>query len=180
MKIFNIKYLIFLFLIICSLLVQAGLFFTVVPVFAQEETSANPCTATEDTLKKEEYRGSTFKPSEILPLCVYFEGTDLEKTCGCRNVNVFVSLLTKIAKWLFGIVGAVALAVFIYGGFTILTAAGSAERVKKGKDALLAAVIGLVIIFTAQVGMRFLVDKVILAGSTTAKLEEKGLNINFK
>jgi uncharacterized membrane protein YjfL (UPF0719 family) len=38
---------------------------------------------------------------------------------------------------------------FIYGGFTWMLAAGSAEKVKKGRDIIIWAAIGLVIIFSA-------------------------------
>lgn len=102
--------------------------------------------------------------SAILPRCVYYEGTSLEQTCGCRNVNNFIEMLTIFANWLFGIVGAVALVMFIYGGFVFLTSAGSSERVTKGKTILVSAVVGLVIIFTAQMGVKFLLKTVIYDG----------------
>ncbi|HBV57885.1 MAG TPA: hypothetical protein DEB73_01290 [Candidatus Magasanikbacteria bacterium] len=92
--------------------------------------------------------------SAFLPDCVYFEGTLFEKDCGCRNVNIFVDFLVKYANGMFFFVGGGALLFFVYGGFVILTAAGG-ERVKKGKDIIVAAVIGLIIIFTAQVGLKF-------------------------
>jgi hypothetical protein len=98
--------------------------------------------------------------SVFLPDCVYFEGTLFEKDCGCRNVDVLVNLLVKIANWLFGLVGGAALMAFVYGGFVILTAAGG-ERVKKGKDIIVAAVIGLIIIFTAQVGLKFILKAIL-------------------
>jgi len=37
---------------------------------------------------------------------------------------------------------------WIYGGFNIMTAAGNAEKVEKGKQILLWATIGLIVIFT--------------------------------
>ncbi|MCK4539930.1 hypothetical protein KAU09_02120 [Candidatus Parcubacteria bacterium] len=38
---------------------------------------------------------------------------------------------------------------FIYGGFTWMLAAGSSEKVQKGKDILIWATLGLVVIFSA-------------------------------
>jgi uncharacterized membrane protein YjfL (UPF0719 family) len=38
---------------------------------------------------------------------------------------------------------------FIYGGFVWMLAAGNDQRVQKGKDIILWAVIGLVVIFSA-------------------------------
>ena len=48
---------------------------------------------------------------------------------------------------------------FIYGGLVWMTAAGSNEKVQKGKDILIWATVGLVIIFTSYALVRFvLVD----------------------
>ena len=52
-------------------------------------------------------------------------------------------------KTVLGIVGSVALAVFIYGGVLWLTSGGNETRIKKGKDVILWATLGLVIIFAA-------------------------------
>lgn len=126
------------------------------------------------------------KKSVFLPDCVYFESAslDLQKKCGCRNINVLVDLLVVTANWIFGITGGAALLVFVYGGFVILTAAGG-ERVKKGKDIIVAAVIGLIIIFTAQVGLKFILSALLkpapgeVLTQPPATLEE-GLKIKVK
>ena len=48
---------------------------------------------------------------------------------------------------------------FIYGGLVWMTAAGANEKVQKGKDILIWATVGLVIIFTSYALVRFvLVD----------------------
>ncbi len=48
---------------------------------------------------------------------------------------------------------------FIYGGLVWMTAAGFNEKVQKGKDILIWATVGLVIIFTSYALVRFvLVD----------------------
>lgn len=61
--------------------------------------------------------------------------------------------LTKIVggvlKQILGILGSAALLVFVYGGFMWVTAAGNAENVKKGGDAMQWAVIGICIIFSS-------------------------------
>ncbi|MBI5072057.1 hypothetical protein HZB93_04205 [Candidatus Falkowbacteria bacterium] len=58
-------------------------------------------------------------------------------------------LIGRIIKTVLGVVGALALAMFVYGGFTWLTSAGSADKIKKGKDILIWATIGLIVIFTS-------------------------------
>lgn len=74
----------------------------------------------------------------------------------CRDVGIFVTLLIDISKYLFGIVGALALLFFIYGGFALILSQGNPEKVKKGTGAMAAAFIGLVIVFAAYVLVQFL------------------------
>lgn len=47
------------------------------------------------------------------------------------------------------IIGSITLLIFLYGGFTWMTAAGSAEKVQAGSQAMLWAIIGLFIIFSS-------------------------------
>ena len=61
-------------------------------------------------------------------------------------------------RGLLGIVGSLALIMFIYGGFTWMLAAGSAEKVQKGKNILIWATIGLVVIFSAYALVRFVFE----------------------
>ncbi|MFH1947319.1 MAG: hypothetical protein ABIJ23_04145 [Candidatus Magasanikbacteria bacterium] len=56
-------------------------------------------------------------------------------------------LLGKIITVGMGILGSVTLLVFVFGGFTWLTSAGSAEKVKKGTQTMVWAVVGLFLIF---------------------------------
>ncbi len=116
------------------------------------------------------------KKSLFLPACVYYEDNpdiEIQKACGCRNVNDFLELLIKAANWIFAIVGAAALVMFVYGGYTMLTSAGISEKVNKGKTILVSAVIGLIIVFTAQLGVRFLLRTVVSGGTVN------GLQINI-
>jgi len=64
-------------------------------------------------------------------------------------------LIGKVINAILGIVGSLALAMFIFGGFTWMTAAGNAEKVKKGKDILVWATLGLVIIFSSYALVKF-------------------------
>ncbi len=93
--------------------------------------------------------------SKFIPDCALENpGGPNEKEC--RTVSVFVVLLINIANYLFSIVGALALLFFIYGGFTLILSRGATDQVKKGKDIMVAAIVGLVIVFGAYVLVRFL------------------------
>jgi hypothetical protein len=48
-----------------------------------------------------------------------------------------------------GIMGSLALLVFVYGGAVWLTSAGNPEKVKKGTAAMVWAVLGIVVIFSS-------------------------------
>lgn len=57
------------------------------------------------------------------------------------------TVIANIIKVSLGVVGGLALVIFIYGGLLMLLSAGNPERVKHGRDALMWATIGLIIIF---------------------------------
>lgn len=58
-------------------------------------------------------------------------------------------LAAKIIQALIGLVGVAFVILFIYGGFLYMTSSGNEERIKKSKDLLKNAVIGLIIIMAA-------------------------------
>ena len=66
----------------------------------------------------------------------------------------------KIINSALGIVGSLALLMFIYGGFVWLTSAGSSDKVTKGKNILVWATIGLAVIFMSYGATRFVLDKI--------------------
>lgn len=74
---------------------------------------------------------------------------------GAGEVTSPTRLIGNIIKTILTIVGALALGMFVYGGFTWLTSAGSPEKVKKGKDILIWATIGLIVIFTSYTAVDF-------------------------
>ncbi len=65
------------------------------------------------------------------------------------------TLIGRVINAILGLVGSIALAMFIWGGFTWMTAGGNAENVKKGRDIILWAAIGLVVIFSAYALVNF-------------------------
>ena len=56
-----------------------------------------------------------------------------------------ISDVNKIINVVIGVLGVVAVAVVIYGGFLFLTAQGDPGKIKKGKDSITWGIIGLVI-----------------------------------
>jgi len=75
-----------------------------------------------------------------------------------------VSITVNFIKWALGFLGLVAVIFIIYGGFTWMTAAGNEERVKKAKEVIKAAVIGLVVVLASWMLIFFVFERV---GSAT-------------
>ncbi len=80
----------------------------------------------------------------LLPVAA--EAQTLTNPLGTTNINVVIG---RIVKALLGISGAIALLMFVWGGFQWLISQGSPDKVKKGKDTLIWASIGLAVIFAA-------------------------------
>ena len=58
-------------------------------------------------------------------------------------------LIGLVINGVLGLVGSLALVMFIYGGLTWMLAGGAREKVQKGKDILIWATIGLIVIFAS-------------------------------
>ncbi len=97
-------------------------------------------------------------------------GTASNSKCACSGSSVCLCnplktsspqvLIGDAINAVLGVVGSLALAMFVYGGLIWMTSSGSAEKVKKGRDVLLWAAIGLVIIFSAYGLVRFVIQGV--------------------
>lgn len=70
----------------------------------------------------------------------------LENPLGTTNIS---ELIGRIIKEVLGVVGSLALLMFIFGGLTWMTSGGNEEKIKKGKGILIWAIMGIVIIFTS-------------------------------
>ena len=65
------------------------------------------------------------------------------------DTNTPQELIGKVISAVLGISGSLALLMFIYGGFTWMLSGGNAEKVTKGKNTLVWASIGLIVIFSS-------------------------------
>ncbi|MCX6744580.1 MAG: pilin [Candidatus Parcubacteria bacterium] len=76
----------------------------------------------------------------ILPPCT--------STGDCSLCDILQTAINA-GKVILGIIGSLVLLMFVYGGFTWLISSGNEANIKKGKDILVNAVVGLAIIFSA-------------------------------
>jgi hypothetical protein len=86
------------------------------------------------------------------------ETVSLDNPLGTESPQV---LIGNVINAVLGIVGSLALLMFIYGGLVWMTASGNSEKVQKGKNILLWATIGLVVIFTSYALVNFVITEVI-------------------
>jgi hypothetical protein len=75
--------------------------------------------------------------------------------CGNYSLDDFTLLAINASRIVMGFVGTLALLMFVYGGVLYLVSAGSSETVKKATNILIAAIIGLVIVFTSFIIIKF-------------------------
>jgi hypothetical protein len=66
-------------------------------------------------------------------------------------------LIGDVINATLGVVGALALFMFIYGGVYLLSSAGSAEKVKKGKDVITWSIIGIAVILGSYALANFVI-----------------------
>lgn len=95
--------------------------------------------------------------------------------CGDYSLNDIIILIVSVSRWILGIVGSLTLIMFIYGGFTFLISAGSSEKVGEARKIIVAAVVGLLIVLSS-----FLIIKFVLGAMGIANWNGQLLTTNEK
>lgn len=73
----------------------------------------------------------------------------------CQDVNC---LIRNVIRYILGVIAIIATLMFIWGGVMMLTSAGNAERVKRAKETLAWAAIGIVVILLSWSIIRFVLE----------------------
>lgn len=103
----------------------------------------------------------------LLPIFVHAEGLINTGGCSgvpgadggdCRNVEILLIQAISLIEYLFGIIGTLAFIMFIYGGLKMIMSFGSEDKFKEGREAMVNAVIGMVIAFSAYILVNFTLD----------------------
>jgi len=102
--------------------------------------------------KLAETNGKPSSESKLIPAECLTDKLDPK----CADVSIFLLMLIQITNYLFSIIGAVALAVFVYGGVLMVISQGNSEKTKKGMETLMAAFIGLIVAFAGYMLINFL------------------------
>ncbi len=106
----------------------------------------------------------------LIPNLVFAQAVGVDNTGGNTsgvvklenklNADTPQELIGIVIDAVLGIVGSLALLMFVFGGITWMTSSGSADKVKKGRDIIVWAAIGLVIVFSAYGLTRVLLEGV--------------------
>lgn len=70
-------------------------------------------------------------------------------------------LIGRVLRMVFGLIGTIALVIFIYGGALWMTAFGEEAKVKRGWDTMIWGAIGLVVIFGSYVAVDFILKAIL-------------------
>lgn len=81
---------------------------------------------------------ASFRPGFRRPQASWFQGL-------AQSADPYQAIITLV-NILLGLVGLVAVIMLIYGGVLYLTSAGDEDKAKKGKQAVMYAIIGLLLI----------------------------------
>jgi|GEM_PF-1236541 len=100
---------------------------------------------------------------KLLPSCATTSDPKQAGNCGISDILV---VFGNLAEFLLGIVGAVALGYFVYGGFVFILSRGNRAEVDRAFGILRSAAIGVFIIFLSGVVVRFTTQA--LTGGTSA------------
>ena len=106
----------------------------------------------------------------ILPSCA---------EAGDCQISGFMQLAVNVADWILGVVGSAALLMFVYGGITLTLSAGNEANVKKGKDIIIGAITGMVIVFTSYIIIQFSLAALGTASVETQTGYKKGVTTWF-
>jgi len=108
---------------------------------------------------------TTAENSAIIPECLLSnDWSQIKGNSDCDNLNIFIWLAINIGKYLFTFIGALALMFFVYGGFVLIMSQGNQEKIKQGTGAMVAAVAGLIVAFSAYALISFLSNTIKVKG----------------
>lgn len=93
-----------------------------------------------------EHLGVTYICCAIKPTITGYSGGSSTKLKDPLGGVGLIGALNRIINTFLGVVGAIALLVFVFAGVTYMTAGGSEERVSRAKDTMKYAILGLAII----------------------------------
>lgn len=75
-------------------------------------------------------------------------------------------LISQVIRYILGVIAVIATLMFVWGGMLMLTSGGNADQVRKAKETLTWAAIGVIVILMSWVIIRFVLEAVVGTSST--------------
>lgn len=79
---------------------------------------------------------------------------------GRYTLNDFMLTGIKISDLILGLVGSLSLLMFVIGGVLFMLSGGSSEKISKAKNILVASVVGLLIVFSSYLIIKFTLSSI--------------------
>ncbi|MFA6604054.1 MAG: pilin [Patescibacteria group bacterium] len=102
-------------------------------------------------------RINTFR---LVPECATVRSAIPGEAPPVPSITCALETFGRIAQLILGLTGSAALLMFVYGGFLMVTSAGSSDKVSKGKTVMTNAIIGIVIIMTSGLLIQYGISKI--------------------
>lgn len=120
--------------------------------------------------------GTLFLALAAPALAGFSDATGLTGTAGAAGLSAFSGNLPEIigrfVGALVGLLGVIFVVLLVYGGFTWMTAQGSEEKIKKAKNIITSAVVGLVVVFASYTIANAVIDALSSATSSAPPAAE--------
>lgn len=94
----------------------------------------------------------------LLPTAPLAAQVEIPNPIACDNA---ACLIGQIIRYILGIIAILATFMFIWGGVTMMTSAGNAERVRQAKETLAWAAIGVVMVLISWAVIRFVLEGIV-------------------
>lgn len=100
------------------------------------------------------------KTKGIIGLGQWF-GVDNPWSSDFETVGGTISKASSLIIFATAVSGLVAVILLVYGGIKLITSNGDPDEIDKGRNIIVASIIGLIIIFIASMVVTFVIDEVI-------------------
>lgn len=101
----------------------------------------------------------------IIPLGVTIGGIDITPPSTRTDITTIdgvMEFVIFIFNSLVGLSALVAVGMIIFSAYMFITAGGDPEKIEKGRNALTAAIVGMVIVFLARTIILFILDRILV------------------
>lgn len=119
----------------------------------------------------------------LVPGCAKDVKTEIingESVTKTPSLNCALQTFGNIANLILGITGSLALLMFVYGGFKMITAAGDDSKVTEGKTVLKNAVVGIIIIMTSGILINYGLDSLGVQGVIGGQCSGGGVSVQLE